>query len=141
MGVVESAYQGRSEVTGVVCSVGYSFRAVYILFLFVFCARALLALFALHGLMVYFFHFMLAHCLVFRPVWARPFYEDPPGLHPSGQPSAVQIRSLRICLWPKKRVQKKGHPAVLAYGVSVRFSVERALRNSLRSDSPRAIPL
>ena len=43
--------------------------------------------------------------------------------------------------WPKKRVQKKGHPTVLAYGVSVRFSVERALRNSLRSDSPRANPL
>ena len=33
--------------------------------------------------------------------------------------------------WPKKRYQKKGHPAVLAFGVSVRFSVERSLRNSL----------
>ena len=27
--------------------------------------------------------------------------------------------------WPKKRVQKKGHPTVLAYGCSVRFSIER----------------
>jgi len=43
--------------------------------------------------------------------------------------------------WPKKRHQKKGHPTVLACGVSVRFSLERALRNSLRSDSPRAEPL
>ena len=43
--------------------------------------------------------------------------------------------------WPKKRYQKKGHPTVLAFGVSVRFSLERALRNSLRSDSPRADPL
>ena len=43
--------------------------------------------------------------------------------------------------WPKKRYQKKGHPAVLAFGCSVRFSLQRALRNSLRSDSPRAIPL
>jgi hypothetical protein len=43
--------------------------------------------------------------------------------------------------WPKKRYQKKSHPTVLAFGCSVRFSVERALRNSLRSDSPRAIPL
>ena len=43
--------------------------------------------------------------------------------------------------WPKKRVQKKSHTAVLAFGCSVRFSVERALRNSLRSDSPRSHPL
>ena len=42
--------------------------------------------------------------------------------------------------WPKKRYQKKSHPAVLAFGVSVLFSLVRALRNSLRSDSPRAIP-
>jgi len=34
-------------------------------------------------------------------------------------------------VWPKKRYQKKGHPAVLAYSVSVRFSLVRALRNSL----------
>jgi hypothetical protein len=27
--------------------------------------------------------------------------------------------------WPKKRYQKKGHPIVLAFGCSVRFSVER----------------
>ena len=33
--------------------------------------------------------------------------------------------------WPKKRYQKKGHPAVLAFGCSVRFSLEQALRNSL----------
>jgi len=33
--------------------------------------------------------------------------------------------------WPKKMYQKKSHPTVLAYGVSVRFSLERALRNSL----------
>ena len=43
--------------------------------------------------------------------------------------------------WLKKRYQKKGHPAVLAFGCSVRFSLQRTLRNSLRSDSPRAIPL
>jgi len=33
--------------------------------------------------------------------------------------------------WPKKRYQKKGHPTALAFGVSARFSLERALRNSL----------
>jgi len=44
-------------------------------------------------------------------------------------------------VWPKKRYQKKGHPAVLAFGCSARFSLERALRNSLRSDSPRTDPL
>jgi len=43
--------------------------------------------------------------------------------------------------WPKKRYQKKGHPAVLAFGYSVRFSLARPLRNSLRSDGPRADPL
>jgi len=131
VGVIESTYQGRTEITAIDSWVGYPYRAVYILFLFVFCARALLALFALHGLMVYFFHFMLAHSFVFRLLWASIFYEGLPGLHPSGQLTAVQIRSVRICLWPKKRYQKKSHPTMLTCGVSVRFSLERALWNSL----------
>ena len=124
------------------------------------------------------FFILLASSRLFRPLWTSIFYEGLPGLHPSGQPKAVQIRSIRIYLlhdpaycpywvssflifycagawscfspflgeylffeWPKKRYQKKGHPAVLAFGCSVRFCLQRALLNSLRSDSPRAIPL
>jgi hypothetical protein len=89
--------------------------------------------------MVFFFFFVLAHGLVFRPLWASDF-------------SLINLRyfftlffafygETLFFAWPKKRAQKKGHPTVLAFGVSVRFSVERALWNSLRSDSPRAIPL
>jgi hypothetical protein len=32
------------------------------------------------------------------------------GFRPAGQPLAVQIRSWRICAWPKESIQRKGHP-------------------------------
>ena len=73
------------------------------------------------------FKFHIEFSFEFRPIWASIFYESRSGLHPPGQPSAVQFRSTRICLWPEKRHKKKGHPTVLACVCSVRFSLERAL--------------
>jgi len=83
--------------------------------------------------------FVLAHGSMCRPDWLSGFHFN--GCACAQLCFSPFLGEYLFFEWPKKRYQKKGHPTVLAYGCSVRFSLERALRNSLRSDSPRAIPL
>jgi len=96
---------------------GFALSGEWVLF-FMRVACALLGLLHYHCIVVLFFNFHAYSWRCFSPFMGEYLFFE----------------------WPKKRYQKKGHPAVLAFGVSVRFSIERALWNSLRSDSPRAIP-